>query len=191
MENASCPILTGTHYSKGSPFQKAAAPDQKPEKISTHRDPIRKLAEPTARIGVVRTSSEKKNLSASTRRYQETNKDFKLSPQEGHSRHNRGSSKDAPRIHDFSPPPPHRLPEDILVQATLLPARSPDTSRLRETQMKPETDPTACAPLLDNPRLSIAPRLGDAFCKDVSRYSGSIETKRAGASASSIIQTHK
>jgi len=60
MESASCPILTGTNYSNDSLLQKAAAPDQKPEKISTHRDPIRKLAEPTSRIGEVRTSSEEK-----------------------------------------------------------------------------------------------------------------------------------
>ena len=103
---------------------------------------------------IVHTRAPEENLHVKTRDHPEEILEF-TSPQGGHSRYIRGSSKDAPRRRDFPPPPPHRLPEDILVQATNPPARSPDTSRLGpQVSIFTEPSPTAVLPLLSNPPAS-------------------------------------
>mmetsp|Transcript_9940 Transcript_9940/g.20114 ORF Transcript_9940/g.20114 Transcript_9940/m.20114 type:complete len:242 (+) Transcript_9940:651-1376(+) len=70
-----------------------------------------------------------------------------------HSRLIKGPIEDVPRNSDFLPPLPHRLPEDILVQASAVPpVRTPDTRELSpQVQIFTESSPTAGAPLLSDP----------------------------------------
>ena len=138
MENVSSQLIPDANHSTCRSNQNKVATSPTPEKNRKYRDSIKNSTEPPARLGEVRLSSGEK-----------LQVDFQTSPQGGHSRYIRGSSKDAPRISDFPPPPPHRLPEDILVQATLPPAKSPDTSGLSD-QVSPENRPTERRPLQSN-----------------------------------------